>query len=315
MKLGFSVLCAATRGVVPLADTPKTPKPATPRAAAKAPGKTPAMLTAAQALDAASSSIAPAPTKAPPTPKAAKVAAPPVAKAIPATPPAAPATPAEIAAEPIVAQTSPAPPAEAPAAPIVSKPTSDPVTPVATAAVAPAAPELPPVVTPKTIPAVPVEEGISKMTDVIETTKKFAEETKAKFETAFADINEKAKASVEKSTKALEELGALAKGNVEAMVESGKIAAKGVEALGQDAAEYSRKNFEKATATMKSFASIKTPAEFFQLQSELFSSSFDAFAKETAKSSEAMIKLAGDVVQPISNRVSIITDKVKSLAA
>ncbi|WP_338405619.1 phasin family protein [Sphingobium arseniciresistens] len=153
------------------------------------------------------------------------------------------------------------------------------------------------------------------MTDVIETTKKFAEDTKAKFETAFADINDKAKASVEKSTKAMEELSALAKGNVEALVESGKIAAKGVEALGQDAAEYSRKNFEKATATMKSFASVKTPAEFFQLQSELLSSSFDAFAKETAKSSEALIKLTGDVVQPISNRVSIITDKVKSLAA
>ncbi|MDF0541921.1 phasin family protein [Sphingobium sp. H39-3-25] len=296
------------------------------------------MLTATQALDAVNSSIAKAPAKPAPKPKAAPPKAPPkapkaaakpapVAKPAPATPPvqakapvAEPTAVEPILVEPATVETTvtdqiPEKPAEAPAAPVVAISTPEPVMPETTAAVVPAAPEIPHVVTPKTTAADHVEEGILKMTDVIETTKKFAEDTKAKFETAFADINDKAKASVEKSTKAMEELSALAKGNVEALVESGKIAAKGVEALGQDAAEYSRKNFEKATATMKSFASVKTPAEFFQLQSELLSSSFDAFAKETAKSSEALIKLTGDVVQPISNRVSIITDKVKSLAA
>src|SRR3546814_16701629 len=70
--------------------------------------------------------------------------------------------------------------------------------------------------------------------------------------------------------------------------------------LGQEAADYSRRSFEKATATMKSFASVKSPTEFFQLQSEFFSSTFDALASEAAKNSEAMLKLAGDVVQPRS---------------
>lgn len=158
-------------------------------------------------------------------------------------------------------------------------------------------------------------EGKAMMTDVIETTKKLTDEAKAKLESAFGEFSQKAKAGVEKSTKALGELSDITKGNVEAFVESGKIAAKGVEAMGQDAAEYGRKSFEKATATMKSFASVKSPTEFFQLQSELLSSSFDAFAKETAKNSEAMLKLAGDVAQPISTRVSLVTEKVKSLAA
>jgi len=164
-------------------------------------------------------------------------------------------------------------------------------------------------------PALVQAEGNAIMTDVIETTKKFTDEAKAKLEGAFGEFSQKAKAGVEKSTKALGELSDITKGNVEAFVESGKIAAKGVEAIGQDAAEYSRKSFEKATATLKSFASVKSPTEFFQLQSELLSSSFDAFAKETAKNSEAMLKLAGDVAQPISTRVSLVTEKVKSLAA
>ncbi len=158
-------------------------------------------------------------------------------------------------------------------------------------------------------------EGTKSMTDVIETGKKFAEETKAKFETAYADFNEKAKGHVEKSTKAIEELSDIAKGNVEALVESGKIAAKGIETLGQEAVDYSKKNFEKATASFKSFSTVKTPTEFFQLQSQLFSSSFDEFTKEAAKNSEAFIKLAGDVAQPLTARMTLVTDKVKSLAA
>ena len=166
----------------------------------------------------------------------------------------------------------------------------------------------------KTVP-LPVLEGTKKMTDLIETGKKFAEDAKAKMETVYADFNEKAKAGVEKSTKAIEELSDLTKGNVEALVESGKIAAKGIETMGQEAVDYSRKNFEKATASFKSFSTVKTPTEFFQLQSQLMSSSFDEFAKEAAKNSEAFMKLAGDVAQPLTARVTLVTDKVKSLAA
>lgn len=170
--------------------------------------------------------------------------------------------------------------------------------------------------TPQTIATITSEmKGTQAMTDVIETTKKFTEEAKARFQTVFTEIGEKAKSGVEKSTKAFEELGDIAKGNVEALMESSKIAAKGAEGMGQSAAEYGRTSFEKASATMKSFASVKSPAEFFQLQSELLSSSFDSFAKESAKSSEALLKLAGDVVQPLSTRVSIVTEKVKSLAS
>ncbi len=158
-------------------------------------------------------------------------------------------------------------------------------------------------------------EGTKIMNDVMETGKKFAEDTKAKLETAYADMNEKAKASVEKSTKAIEEMSDIAKGNVEAMVESGKIAAKAMETMSQEAVDYSRKNFEKATAALKSFATVKTPTEFFQLQSQMFSSSFDEFTKEAAKNSEAMMKVAGDIAQPLTARVTLVTDKVKSLAA
>jgi len=157
--------------------------------------------------------------------------------------------------------------------------------------------------------------GKTVMTDAIETAKTFAEEAKTRIQSAFSEVNEKTKTAMEKSAKAFEELGELTKGNLEAVVESSKIAAKGVETMSQEAAEMGRKSFEKTSATFKNFASVKTPAEFFQLQSDLMSSFMDSFASETSKSSEKFLKLANDISQPISNRVSVVTEKFKSLAA
>ncbi|MEJ7927729.1 phasin family protein [Sphingobium sp. AN641] len=257
-------------------------------------------LSAGEALKAAEAAIAPPPAKAP-RKVAPKASAPEVSVSKPAeTVTSAPA--AVVAATTSVDAPSEPPMVETQAA--VETPVADVATPEETSP--------PPSVAPA--PA-PVIEGSMIMNEVMETGKKFAEDAKAKIETVYAGLNEKAKVGVEKSTKALEEMSDLAKGNVEALVESGKIAAKGVETMGQEAVDYSRKSFEKATASFKSFSTIKTPTEFFQLQSHLISSSFDDFAKEAAKNSEALMKLASEVAQPITARVTIVTDKVKTLAA
>lgn len=281
-----------------------TPKPVRRKPVAN---KASSTLSASEALKAAEAAIAP------PAKPAAKKPVEPQAKPAPAVK----ADPvAVIAATTAVdAAPEPAPLPEVKPEPVLeAAPAPEPVAPVAS----PPIEELKSLsskagpVEPKSLPAT---EGTKMMNDVIETGKKFAEETKAKLESVYADINEKAKVSVEKSTKAIEELSDIAKGNVEALVESGKIAAKGFETLGQEAVDYSRKSFEKATASIKTFSTVKTPTEFFQLQSQLLSSSFDEFTKEAAKSSEALIKLAGEVAQPLTARVTLVTDKVKSLAA
>jgi len=157
--------------------------------------------------------------------------------------------------------------------------------------------------------------GTFPMTDTLETAKTYAEEAKTRFQSAFADLNDKARTALDKSSKAFEEFGELTKGNLEAVVESSKIAAKGFETLGQNAADFGRKAFEKNSATLKSFASVKTPTEFFQLQSELLSSTLDSFVSESSKNSEAFLKLVSEINQPISNRVSVVTEKLKAIAA
>ena len=136
----------------------------------------------------------------------------------------------------------------------------------------------------------------------------------AKAQALFADFNDRTKVAVEKSTKLVEEANDFAKGNLEAIVESGKITAKGLETFGQEAAEYSRKSFEAATAALKSMAAVKSPTEFFKLQSDFFRTSFDTAVAESSKTTEALIKLAGDAAQPLSNRVAVAAEKAKLAA-
>lgn len=135
-----------------------------------------------------------------------------------------------------------------------------------------------------------------------------------KAQTVFNDMNERAQAQFDKNAKFAEEMTGFAKGNVEAMVESSKIAAKGLESIGQEAANFTRQSFEKATATMKEMGSVKSPADFFRLQSEFVREQFDAMIAQTSKNTEAMMKLAGDAAQPISSRYAVAVEKVKTAA-
>jgi phasin family protein len=130
----------------------------------------------------------------------------------------------------------------------------------------------------------------------------------------FGDFSARTKGAVEKSTKIVEEMGEFAKGNVEAMMASGKLAAKGAETLGQEAADYSKKSFETATTAFKSFVAAKSPTELFKLQSDYARSSFDAAVAESSKFSEAMLKLFGEIAQPISSRVAVAAEKIKTPA-
>ncbi|TGX55056.1 phasin family protein [Sphingomonas gei] len=135
-----------------------------------------------------------------------------------------------------------------------------------------------------------------------------------KAQALFGDWNDRTKTAVEKSTKLVEEANEFAKGNLEAVVESSRIAAKGFETLGQDAAEYGRKTFESATAAMKTLATVKSPTEFFKLQSDFVRGAFDAYVAEASKNTEAVLKLAGDAAQPISGRFAVAAEKVKTTA-
>jgi phasin family protein len=136
-----------------------------------------------------------------------------------------------------------------------------------------------------------------------------------RLQAVFGDVNERARTQIERNTRIAEQLTELSKGNVEAMVASTKIVAKGLETVGQEVAEYSRKSFEDASAALKGFAEVKSATDFFRLQSDFARSQFDGFVSESSKLSETMIKLAGDVAEPLASRYSVAAERVKAAVA
>jgi phasin family protein len=136
-----------------------------------------------------------------------------------------------------------------------------------------------------------------------------------KFQALFADAGERSQDIVRKSQKAAEELAEIAKANVEALTEAGRIATTGARTIGQDALATSRANIEQATAAVKTLADAKSPTEFFQLQSELARTSFDRLVAEGSKLTEQLVKLAGEAVQPLSTRASLNAERINELTA
>ena len=148
-----------------------------------------------------------------------------------------------------------------------------------------------------------------------DTVKKTAEAATERAKEMFGDINERAKTAMEKGTEVAREIGEFSKGNVEAVVASARIAAEGTGEIAREAAEFGRQRFETMTGTIKQAASVKSPTEFFQLQNDYAKGAFESMVQEGSKLSEAWLKLAGEVAEPISNRFAVAADKVKQAAA
>lgn len=220
---------------------------------------------------------------------------------VPATPVAAKSVPATPVAQPPVAAAAAPVKKPAPVMPAPAKAAT-----VKAAVKTEAKTQAPPIAA--RAPAAPL---VKKENVTMESTVK---KTAEKAQTMFVEMNDRAKAALEKTQGMFADMNDFNKGNVEAIVESSKIAAKGIESMGQEAAEYTRKSFEGMTAIVKSMASVKSPTEFMKLHSDYVRTSFDSMVAESSKNTEALLKLAGEIAQPISNRVAVAAEKIKITA-
>lgn len=137
----------------------------------------------------------------------------------------------------------------------------------------------------------------------------------AGFQTAMTEAQAKAKAAFEKSSTAMGEVGEFTKGNVEAVIESGKILAEGCQEIGSTLVAESRTAFEAMTGDIKELAAAKSPTDFLKIQSEMLRKSFDNAVAYSSKNSETFLKLMSDAAAPLSGRVSLAVEKVRQTTA
>lgn len=137
----------------------------------------------------------------------------------------------------------------------------------------------------------------------------------APFQSLFADAGERGQEVARRTQKVAEELADLTRANVEAFVESGRLAAEGARSLGQDVVASSRDGVEKAAEAIRTLADAKSPTEYLQIQSELARASFDRLVAQSSRLTETAVKIAGEAIQPISNRASASAERINSLVA
>ena len=131
---------------------------------------------------------------------------------------------------------------------------------------------------------------------------------------AMTEVQSKAKEAYEKGTELAGEATEFAKGNVEALVEAGKVYSTGLQDFGKTYVEEAKSAFETLTADMKEIAAIKSPTELFQLQGKLMRRNFDSMVAFGSKSSETMVKFANEAMAPLSSRMSLAADKISKAA-
>ncbi|WP_369026874.1 phasin family protein [Qipengyuania sp. RANM35] len=157
---------------------------------------------------------------------------------------------------------------------------------------------------------------ISKMKETIMATAKTAKTTDytAKAKELAADVQTRAKAAYDKGAELTKEAAEFQKGNLEALVASGKILAAGMQDMGRTYVEEAKGAVETVQADVKKMAAVKSPTELFQLQGEIARRNFDAAVAGASKNTEAMLKLANEAFAPLSTRFSLAAEKFSKAA-
>ena len=155
---------------------------------------------------------------------------------------------------------------------------------------------------------------ITQLKEKIMATAKTTTDFTKPFADAVGELQAKTKDAYEKGTAYAGEMTDFAKGNVEALVESGKVLSAGMQDVGKTYVGEAKAAYETLTGDLKEMAAIKSPTELFQLQGKIARRNFETMVAFSSKTGDAMMKLYGDAFAPISGRVSLAAEKISKAA-
>ena len=165
----------------------------------------------------------------------------------------------------------------------------------------------------KPVAAKTTDNPVSKLKDTIMATAEKTDITAQAKEMA-ADVQTRVKTAYAKAGELASDAGEFNKANLDAVVESGKILLAGTQELVKADVETGKGLVEIVTADAKKLAGIKSPTDLFELQGEITRRNFDAAMAFGSQRTEALVKLYNDAFAPISNRVSVATERFSKAA-
>ncbi len=157
----------------------------------------------------------------------------------------------------------------------------------------------------------PVEEVVAAGREAVESVYKAGAEAAQK---GYEQAVELTRQQIEKSrtvwTTKVEELNDLSKQNLEALVQSGQIVAKGAEEVGQHMAALVQSAVERQVGATKALLGCRTLREVIEVQNGLTKASIDKLVSESAWLQEISVKTTNAALEPIQGRVTVSVEKL-----
>jgi len=129
-----------------------------------------------------------------------------------------------------------------------------------------------------------------------------------------AQVQAKAKEFFVKGTHALDEVKDFTKGNVDALVASGKILGLGIKHLGSTYAAEGRSLVETAKGDFAELKAVQSPVDFFALHNKVLGRNLRTAIDLSQKNGKAVLDLAKASAEPLSRRVDAVAAAVRKAA-
>lgn len=161
----------------------------------------------------------------------------------------------------------------------------------------------------------PVEDAVNAGKEQIENVVNASNEAATK---QYEQAVKMAKDQVEKTSNAVfkgyDEVTTLNKANIDAVVQSSTLAAKGVESLSRELMSFAQAQLEANMAMTKKLFGVKTLREFFDVQNDFARQAFDKAMAEGAKMTEMTVKVSNEAMEPIQSQTNKSVEKVMKAA-
>lgn len=104
----------------------------------------------------------------------------------------------------------------------------------------------------------------------------------------------------------IEKMSGDSKDSAKAMSKSGTIAMDGFQELAKAYQDLAARNVEKFGDALKEISTVKTPAEFFEVQQRLIKESFDAALSDSRAIAELTASVFSTAAEPMQKRFMVV---------
>ncbi|MEM6603194.1 MAG: phasin family protein [Pseudomonadota bacterium] len=123
------------------------------------------------------------------------------------------------------------------------------------------------------------------------------------------------KSGIDSIAKNVDTFSSFAKDNLDAMMQSANIAAKGAEKITAEAVAASKQNMEQTIAAAKEFSNVRTIDQFVTIQTQLSKQAFEQCVEQATKLGDLFISVSKEASEPLDGRLNAFSEQFTKKAS